>query len=67
VVEQWLRRAANATVEKEIQDATTAYYQSLRADERAEEERLARALPRPRSVSPVAMRLVRVAGAEAPN
>lgn len=44
VVEQWLRRAANASVEKEIADATTAYYQSLHRDERAEDEALARAL-----------------------
>jgi len=44
VVEQWLRRAANATLEKEIEDATTAYYQSLRGNERAEDEALARGL-----------------------
>src|SRR3954469_14759546 len=36
VVEHWLRRAASASVEKEIEDATTAYYQSLRHDERAD-------------------------------
>ncbi|HEY8072467.1 MAG TPA: ribbon-helix-helix protein, CopG family [Labilithrix sp.] len=44
VVEQWLRRAASATVEKEIAEATAAYYQSLRGSERAEDEALARAL-----------------------
>lgn len=44
VVEHWLRRAANATVEKEIEDATTAYYQSLRRDDRAEDEAIARGL-----------------------
>ena len=44
VVEQWLRRAASASVEREIAEATTAYYQSLRSDERAEEEALSRAL-----------------------
>jgi hypothetical protein len=44
VVEQWLRRAASASVEREIAEATAAYYQSLRRDERAEEEALSRAL-----------------------
>jgi metal-responsive CopG/Arc/MetJ family transcriptional regulator len=43
VVEQWLRRAASAAVEKDIADATAAYYLSLRAHERAEEKALARA------------------------
>jgi len=44
VVEHWLRRAANATVEREIEDATAAYYHSLRGIQRAEDEALARAL-----------------------
>lgn len=44
VVEQWLRRAANATTEKEVEDATAAYYLSLRGDERTESEALARGL-----------------------
>ena len=44
VVEHWLRRAASATVEKEIEDATTTYYRSLRGNERAEDEALARGL-----------------------
>ncbi len=44
VVEQWLRRAASASVEREIADATTAYYEALRADERADDEALARGL-----------------------
>jgi hypothetical protein len=46
VVEQWLRRAANASVEKEIDDATVSYYRSLRGDDHAEDERLSRALSR---------------------
>jgi hypothetical protein len=44
VVEHWLRRAASANVERDIADATNAYYQSLRRDERAEDEALARGL-----------------------
>jgi len=44
VVEQWLRRAASASVEHEIAEATAAYYGSLRGDERAEDESLSRAL-----------------------
>jgi hypothetical protein len=44
VVEQWLRHAARAAVEKEIEAATATYYRSLRGDERAEDEALARAL-----------------------
>ncbi len=44
VVEQWLRRAARTAVEKEIEAATAAYYRSLRGDELAEDEALARAL-----------------------
>jgi metal-responsive CopG/Arc/MetJ family transcriptional regulator len=44
VVEQWLRRAASSSAEKEIEEATAAYYMSLRGDERAEDEALSRAL-----------------------
>lgn len=44
VVEHWLRRAASAAVEKEVEDATTAYYQSLRRGERADDEALSRGL-----------------------
>jgi hypothetical protein len=44
VIEQWLRRAANANVEQEIDDATAAYYRSLRGEGRTEDESLARAL-----------------------
>jgi hypothetical protein len=44
VVEQWLRRAASASTVQEIQDATVAYYRSLRGEERAEDEELSRAL-----------------------
>jgi ribbon-helix-helix CopG family protein len=46
VVEQWLRRAANTSTEREIAEATIAYYRSLRDEERAEEEALSRALSR---------------------
>jgi hypothetical protein len=46
IVEQWLRRAASAGSEQEIEDATAAYYLSLRADERSEDEALARATSR---------------------
>ena len=44
VIEQWLRRAANAAVEQELADATAAYYRSLREEDRAEDEALARGL-----------------------
>lgn len=44
VVEQWLRRAATATAEKDLEEATAAYYLSLRGDERSEDEALSRAL-----------------------
>jgi hypothetical protein len=44
VVEQWLRRAATASVAQEVEAATAAYYQSLRADQRADDEAIARAL-----------------------
>ena len=65
VVELWLRRAASAEIARSIEDATAAYYQSLRSDQREEEESLSKALsaaarrvsyddspaPRPRRVS----------------
>ena|SRR5450432_1306086 len=44
VVEQWLRRAANADAEKSIEEATAAYYLSLRGEERAEDEVVSKAL-----------------------
>src|SRR5687768_13449669 len=44
VIEDWLRRAANANAERELQHATAAYYLSLREGERAEDEALARGL-----------------------
>jgi hypothetical protein len=44
IVEQWLRRAASRNVEQEIEHATVAYYRSLRADERAEDAAMSRAL-----------------------
>ncbi len=44
VIEQWLRRAVSASVAKEIDDATAAYYLALRSDERAEDTELARGL-----------------------
>lgn len=44
VIEQWLRRAASASIEKDVEDATAAYYLSLRGNERAENEALAHAL-----------------------
>jgi hypothetical protein len=44
VIERWLRRAATATVEQEIAEATAAYYRSLRDDELADEEALSRGL-----------------------
>ena len=44
IIEQWLRRAANANVEQEIGDATAAYYRSLRAEDHTEDESLSRSL-----------------------
>jgi hypothetical protein len=44
VFEQWLRRAATASVVQEVEAATAAYYRSLRGDERADDEAIARAL-----------------------
>jgi len=44
VIEQWLRRAASANLEREIDDATAAYYRSLRGEDRTEDESLSRSL-----------------------
>ncbi len=44
IVEQWLRRAASGSVAQEIAEATAAYYGSLRASEREDDEALARGL-----------------------
>ncbi len=44
VIEQWLRRVASATIEKEIEHETAAYYEALRGSERVEDEALARGL-----------------------
>lgn len=44
VIEQWLRRAASSSLEHEIDDATAAYYRSLRGDDRTGDESLSRSL-----------------------
>jgi metal-responsive CopG/Arc/MetJ family transcriptional regulator len=44
VIEQWLRRAANASVQQEIDDATAVYYRSLRDDDGTKDEALSRSL-----------------------
>jgi metal-responsive CopG/Arc/MetJ family transcriptional regulator len=44
VIEQWLRRAASSNLEHEIDQATAAYYRSLRGDDRTEDESLSRSL-----------------------
>jgi len=44
VIERWLRRAATATAEQELAEATAAYYRSLRSDERDDDEALSRGL-----------------------
>jgi hypothetical protein len=46
VVEMWLRRAASAALEKEVEDATSAYYLSLRGRAAEMDEQLARASSR---------------------
>lgn len=46
VVEQWLRRASARAIESEIDDAMARYYMSLRKDERADDEAVARAASR---------------------
>src|SRR5260370_42377402 len=47
VAEQWLRRAAGTSAQREIEDATVAYYLSLRDDEAAEGEALAKGRSQP--------------------
>jgi hypothetical protein len=44
VVEQWLRRAAAGNVERELEQATAAYYRSLRDEERIQNEVESKAL-----------------------
>jgi metal-responsive CopG/Arc/MetJ family transcriptional regulator len=44
VIEQWLRRAASSNLAHEIDDATAAYYRSLRGEDRTEDESLSRSL-----------------------
>ena len=44
VIERWLRRAASSNLEHEIDDATAAYYRSLRGEDRTEDESLSRSL-----------------------
>jgi metal-responsive CopG/Arc/MetJ family transcriptional regulator len=44
VIEDWLRRAAHAAAEREVEHATAAYYLSLLEGERVEDEALARGL-----------------------
>jgi metal-responsive CopG/Arc/MetJ family transcriptional regulator len=46
VIERWLRRAASAHVEKELEEATAAYYRSLRGEGLAEERSMSKALSR---------------------
>lgn len=46
VIERWLQRAARLEAEREVDEATAAYYESLTADDVAEEEALARSLSR---------------------
>lgn len=46
VIEQWLREAARARVGRRLEEDTIAYYESLTADERAEDTALAKALGR---------------------
>jgi metal-responsive CopG/Arc/MetJ family transcriptional regulator len=44
VVEQWLRRAATASAEQEIDAATASYYRSLRGEDHTKDEALSRTL-----------------------
>jgi metal-responsive CopG/Arc/MetJ family transcriptional regulator len=46
IVEAWLRRGARAQAERELRDATIAYYEALTPAERAEDEQLSHALSR---------------------
>src|SRR5688572_4061722 len=44
IVEEWLRRAASATAETAIEDATAAYYLGLRGAARSEADHLSHGL-----------------------
>jgi hypothetical protein len=44
--ERWLRRAGSAHAEKELEEATAAYYRSLRGEGLAEEKSMSKALSR---------------------
>jgi hypothetical protein len=44
VVEQWLRRAATASAEREVDDATESYYRAIRGEDHTEDELLSRSL-----------------------
>jgi hypothetical protein len=44
VIDRWLRRAATAAAEQELEEATATYYRSLRSDERADDDALSRGL-----------------------
>ena len=44
VVEDWLRSTASRAAEKSIDDATAAYYASLRGDARADDDAISRAM-----------------------
>ena len=46
MMELWLRRGARAAVEAELREQVVAYYESLDAAERAEEQALSHALSR---------------------
>lgn len=44
VLEEWLRRASRQGVERDLEEATAAYYESLTPEESREDEALAHAL-----------------------
>ncbi len=44
IVEDWLRSTASRAAEKSIDDATAAYYASLRGDARADDDAVSRAM-----------------------
>lgn len=46
VVEDWLRSTASRAAEKSIDDATAAYYASLRGDARADDDAISKAMSR---------------------
>jgi metal-responsive CopG/Arc/MetJ family transcriptional regulator len=46
VIEMWLRRGARADASRALEDDTIRYYESLTANERAEDEAIARASSR---------------------